>query len=124
MPDKFDEIFQSLREILTRAAPNMDIAENEPDRLVLRTPWIEARTGAPAFFGSVSIKKNYVAYHLMTIYVLPDLVGEIPATLQKRMQGKSCFNFRTADKALFADIEALTARAAALDQDLRKAMGK
>ena len=36
-------------------------------------------------------------------------IVEIPASnLKKRMQGKSCFNFRTLDEALFAELSGLT----------------
>ena len=48
----------------------------------------------PLYFGGVFIKKSYVAFHLMPAYLFPDLVAEQPDFLQKRMQGKSCWNFK------------------------------
>ena len=46
------------------------------------------------FFGAVQIRKSYVAYHLYPVYTNPELLDEISAPLKKRMQGKSCFNFK------------------------------
>ena len=61
------------------------------------------------FFGAVKIGKRYVSFHLMPVYVHPDLLDEVSPELRKRMQGKSCFNFTRADDGLFAELEALTA---------------
>ena len=46
------------------------------------------------FFGAVVTGKAYVSYHLMPLYTCPWLVKTVSADLKKRMQGKSCFNFR------------------------------
>jgi hypothetical protein len=40
----------------------------------------------------VQIKKNYVIYHLMPVYLNPGLLEGMSPGLRKRMQGKSCFN--------------------------------
>ncbi len=66
------------------------------------------KNGKPLFFGGVQIRKNYVSYHLMPVYVFPELLDDLSAELKKRMQGKSCFNFRTADSGLFRELKALT----------------
>jgi hypothetical protein len=60
------------------------------------------------WFGGVQIKKNYVSYHLMTVYMYPDLLKGISSELKKRMQGKSCFNFKEVDKDLFKQLADLT----------------
>ena len=44
----------------------------------------------------------------MPIYVFPDLLESITPELKKRMQGKSCFNFKTEDTSLFQQLKALT----------------
>ena len=38
----------------------------------------------------------------------PDLLDGLSPELKKRMQGKSCFNFKAVDKALFKELGALT----------------
>jgi hypothetical protein len=64
----------------------------------------------PLWFGGVQTKKNYVSYHLMPVYVNPTLLDGMSPELRKRMQGKSCFNFKTVEKALFAELATLTKR--------------
>ena len=62
----------------------------------------------PLFFGSVQLRKNYVSFYLMPVYVFSDLLNGMSDSLRKRMQGKSCFNFKQPDPALFAELAALT----------------
>ena len=62
----------------------------------------------PLFFGAVQIRKNYVSYHLMPVYVMPALLEDLSPDLRKRMQGKSCFNFKNVDDALFVELAGLT----------------
>ena len=61
-------------------------------------------------FGGVQIGKRNVSYHLMCVYLSPDLLSEMSPQLQKRMQGKSCFNFTRVDGVLFDELSAITAR--------------
>ena len=44
----------------------------------------------------------------MPVYIFPDLLEGLSDGLKKRMQGKSCFNFTTLDKALVAELAQLT----------------
>ena len=60
------------------------------------------------YFGAVQIKKNYVSYHLMPVYVNPKPLDGISPELQKRMQGKSCFNFKEIDKSFLTELSDLT----------------
>lgn len=56
----------------------------------------------------VQIGKAYVSFHLMGIYVNAKLHGGMSKRLNSRMQGKSCFNFKRGDEALFRELERLT----------------
>ena len=49
----------------------------------------------------VEIGKAYVSYHLMPVYGNPKLLDGASKELMARMQGKSCFNFKKVDAALF-----------------------
>ena len=60
------------------------------------------------FFGSAQIKKNYVSFYLMPVYIYPDLLKDISSELKKHMQGKSCFNFKKVEPELFQEISDLT----------------
>ena len=123
MSEAFQDIFTRLRTIMLEAAPGLTIAEDSSTNLTLKTQWIEVRTGQPAWFGWIAIKKSYVAYHVMPLYALPALNDAVPPSLEKRRQGKTCFNFKKADPALFEDIRALTRMAVQMEPDLRAAIG-
>lgn len=123
MNEGFQDVFKQLRAIMLDAAPGMTIAEDSATNLTLKTSWIEARTKQPAWFGWIAIKKSYVAYHVMPLYTLPALQGAVPEGLEKRRQGKTCFNVKTADAAVFADLRELTELAARMEPDLQAAIG-
>ena len=48
----------------------------------------------------------------MPVYMYPDLLKNISPELKKRMQGKSCFNFKKLEPALFAELAELTRKGA------------
>src|SRR4051794_7356311 len=58
----------------------------------------------------ISIGKAYVSYHLMGIYANQKLQKSLSKELKARMQGKTCFNFKKNDEALFRELEQVTAR--------------
>lgn len=124
MRDDFPAIFAELRSLMIDAAPAMVITNDTPTNFTLKTPWIEARTKEPAWFGWIAIKKSYVAYHVMSLYSLPALNDAVPPSLDKRRQGKTCFNFKKRDESLFEDIRQLTEAAARMEPELRAAIGQ
>lgn len=113
MADGFDDIFAQLRRIMLDAAPGMTISKDLPGSIELRTTTIDPKTRAAGWFGTVTVKKTYVAYHLMPLYDRPELAADISAALLKRKQGKTCFNFSRLDDALFRELDALTRACAA-----------
>ena len=74
----------------------------------LASPAYTDRTGRPLFVAAVQIKKTYVSYHLLPIYMNPALLAQVPPGLQKRMQGKACFNFTSVDATQLQELSALT----------------
>ena len=44
----------------------------------------------------------------MPVYVFPELLETISPELKKRMQGKSCFNFKVVDETLLSELRELT----------------
>ncbi|NUQ86521.1 MAG: hypothetical protein HUU11_17610 [Anaerolineales bacterium] len=44
----------------------------------------------------------------MPVYMYPELLKDISPELRKRMQGKSCFNFKKVEPELFEELVALT----------------
>ena len=108
MPNKadFQTIFDQLKPILQALESNLVVEADTPDNYALYTPFSD-KFKKPLFFGAVQIKKNYVSFHLMTVYMYPDMLNGISPQLKKRMQGKSCFNFAKADAGLFSELAAL-----------------
>ena len=113
MVDEFAETYARLRAIMLEAARSAAVTRDEPGALELRTQAIDPKTKQPGWFGAVTTKKSYVAYHLMPLYAAPALADGISPALAKRRQGKTCFNFKKPDEALFDELSALTRQCAA-----------
>lgn len=103
---EFQKVFDELRKVLARYAPKMIVVHDSPGNYYLDTKVIMPNK-KPMFFGAVQIRKRYVSFHLMPVYVFGDLLADMSPELKKRMQGKSCFNFKAVDKALFKELAAL-----------------
>ena len=109
MPNKndFPITFDRLKLILKEFEPNLTVKIDKADNYYLDSPYSE-KFKKTIFFAAVQIKKNYVSYLLMPVYVFPDLLDSVSPNLMKRMQGKSCFNFTTINEELFAELSLLT----------------
>jgi hypothetical protein len=101
-----EEMFQILRTIMASAARDLAVKDDTPVNYTLITK-SRSWKGGPMFFGAV-MRKSYVSYHLMPLYWKPALLDILSPELRKRMQGKSCFNFRKMEPALFEELAAVT----------------
>ena len=101
-PSRLRETFEALRAILAPHAKTLLVRVDSETEYQLCSRTLTDRIGKPLFVAAVQAKKNYVSYHLMPIYMDARLQRSIPPALTKRMQGKSCFNFRTLEEALAA----------------------
>jgi hypothetical protein len=109
-PD-FYPIYTTLVAMLQKyAGETLSIRAEKPDQVELIGPPNPHTRGKEVWFGAVRFGKKYVSYHLMAIYVFPDLLKGISPELKKRMQGKSCFNFTRIDERLFQELDELTKR--------------
>lgn len=106
MPD-LSPVFTALRDILSPYSPRLQVQRDGPRELYLDTHHL-LKNGKPLFFGAVQVKAAYVSFHLMPVYVKPELLDSISEELRGRMQGKSCFNFKRVDPDLLRELEALT----------------
>ena len=88
---------------------SLDVKHDEPGNLYVDTFHV-MKNKKRLWFGGVQVKKNYVSYHLMPVYENPKLLENMSPELKKRMQGKSCFNFKSIDEKLFAELGRLTKR--------------
>ncbi|HET6595509.1 MAG TPA: hypothetical protein VFG81_07790 [Anaerolineales bacterium] len=103
----FPVIFEQLKDILKPYAGDLTIKADTADTYYLDGTYSE-KWKKELFFGSVQIKKNYVSFYLMPVYMYPELLNDISPELKKHMQGKSCFNFKKVEPALFEELTALT----------------
>ena len=118
MPDKkdFTTVFAKLKAILRPYAKKMAVKQDTSDCYYLDTRYL-MKNKQPLCFGSVRVGKNYVSYYLMSVYACPDLLKSMSPELRKRMQGKSCFNFKEVDEKLFEELAKLTKAGAARFSD-------
>ena len=109
MPDQneFRKVFAELKAIFKRYEKKMDVVHDTDTQYWLNTRFI-MKNKQPLTFGGVRLGKNYVSFHLMSVYASPELLGKTSPELKKRMQGKSCFNFKQVDKKLFSELKTLT----------------
>jgi len=105
----FLDTFNSLKSILKKYENSLRVIADKNDNYNLNAGYDDKRK-TDIYFGAVQIKKNYVSFHLMPVYINPKLLEGISPELKKRMQGKSCFNFKVVDKALLADLSELTTK--------------
>jgi len=103
----FQEVFDGLWSILRPYAKRMAVKEGPMGGLCLACGFDDGRK-QPTYFAGAAVRKAYVSYHLMPVYCFPDLLRGISPALRRRMQGKSCFNFRRVDATLFRELQALT----------------
>jgi len=110
-PPDLPLVFEQLKNILKPYSQQLTLKTDTPDTYYLDGPYSE-KWKKELFFGSAQIKKNYVSFYLMPVYMYPELLKDISPELKKRMQGKSCFNFTKVEPDLFKELAALTRRGA------------
>jgi hypothetical protein len=90
-------VFSALKPVFSKVAKHLALKTDTQTEyaLVTKSPSpFPQHKGHPLDFGSVRISKSYVSLHLMPIYMCPELNQSISPELKKRMQGKTCFNFK------------------------------
>ena len=112
MPTDFAGAFAALRDVLKKHAGGLVVVQDTPADFTVSSPAV-GPNGKPMWFGSVQSGKSAVSYHLMPLYFNPKLEAAIAPELLPRKQGKTCFNFKRPDPALFSHLDELTAKARA-----------
>ena len=107
--NEFPAVFESLKSILKPFAKKLTVKNDTKDVYYLEGPYSE-KWKKELYFASTHIKKNYVSFYLMPVYMYPDLLKGISPEVKKNMQGKSCFNFKKVEKGLFEELSQLTKR--------------
>ena len=110
MNPEFSEVFAALRDILRSQAGGLRVAEDKESCFRLEGG-MHPTHKRPFPIAWVTMGKNYVSYHHMGVYAQPALLKGLSKELKARMQGKSCFNFKSVNPILFAELERLSVRA-------------
>jgi hypothetical protein len=105
--EDFKSTFVTLKEILKDFESHLKVLSDQNDAYNLNAGFSN-KFNKDIYFGGVQVKKNYVSFYLFPVYMNPELLVGISPELKKRMQGKSCFNFKVIDKDLLAELSELT----------------
>jgi len=113
MADDFAAIFATLKSVFREHEKDLFVkTDTAADYTLLsRVPSpFKQHKGQPMYFGQVRAGKAYVAFHLMPLYMNDELTATISPELKKRMQGKTCFNFKAVpEPELLAELTRLAA---------------
>ncbi len=102
----FGDTYDRLRSILKPFDRKLDVRK---DSDVCYESCCRGRLdGREIFFAGVSERKRYVSFHLFPVYTNTELLEGMSPELRKRMQGKSCFNFRRLAKPIERELRKLT----------------
>jgi hypothetical protein len=99
---EFALAFQGLRKILKPYDKKLRVVKDGPGGYMSESKSVRYQ-GKPVMFAAIT-SKSYVAFHLFPVYMFPDLLKGISPELKKRMQGKTCWNFKKAEESLFAEL--------------------
>jgi hypothetical protein len=105
--------FAALKPALSKHLPKLALRE-ESDAVYslnsrLPSPFPQHK-GKPLSFGGLRLRKAWVSFHFMPVYMCPELLALISPALKARMHGKACFKFSSPPPpALLADLAKLTA---------------
>lgn len=88
-------VFDQLAAPLRPYAAHHEVKTDTPTHLDLEERVSSAK---PQLFAAVQAKASYVASHLFPVYTPPELLSELSPQLRGRMQGRSCFNFKSVEQ--------------------------
>jgi hypothetical protein len=103
----FTAVFSELHKVMAPYAAKLDTKKDDEAELYVDTRHVQ-KNKKPLFFGAVQVKKAYVSFHLMPVYLKPELLASASPELKACMQGKSCFNFSSVEPKLLKELAALT----------------
>ena len=118
MAAEFEVVFARLRSILHQHARALTVKEDTASCYSLDAPigpatlraWGGKARSERMPVAWAEIGKAYVSFHMMPLYGDSKLQQSLSPALKARMQGKTCFNFKKTDDALFDELAQLTAR--------------
>jgi hypothetical protein len=121
MPTDLQPTFAALRTILRNHQAAWSVQEDSatcyclagvPGPATLKS-WGGQRRVPTIPVAWVHLGKSAVSYHLMGVAASTALLAGLSKDLKARMQGKTCFNFKTVDDAVFRELDDVTAKSIA-----------
>jgi hypothetical protein len=113
VPAELSATFTTLRGVLKKQPAKLLVTADTPTNFAVAYPTKTDRLGRPLFVAGVQVRKRYVSYHLMPVYMMPPLLNGLSPDLRKRMQGKACFNFTEISPTQLRELSRLTKSAIA-----------
>jgi len=104
----FEAVHERLKAIIRDHADGLVITKDGPAGMALEIPGLEGKPWG--YVAGTRLGKSYVSFYLMPVYASPELAASVSPELQRRKQGKSCFNFTRIDEPLFAELDVLAGR--------------
>jgi hypothetical protein len=101
---QFEAVYARLLELLSKHKEKLSVGIEKPGTIWMSVNG-ETYRGKPLYYAGVRMGKNYVSYHLVTVYTSK---VKMSPELKKRMQGLGCFNFTSIDEKLFGELDKLT----------------
>lgn len=105
--------------MLAAQSKQLVVTVDKPGDYQVASPTMKDRIGRPLYVAGVKTGKNYVSYHLLPVYMKPELLKSVPPSLKKRMQGKACFNFTSVDRDQLKELAAVTKTGIAAFRDVK-----
>ena len=107
--EDYDLTFSRLRSVLKPFAPKLVVVADRSDYYYLDTARV-MKNKKPLFFGAVRKGKSSVSFHLMPLYLYPELLASASPELRRHMRptGKACFNFKSIDATLLKELAKIT----------------
>lgn len=99
---EFQQAFNGLRKTLKPYDNRLRLIRDVPGNYLSESKSLRYQ-GKAVMFAAIT-SKSYVAFHLFPVYMFPDLLKGISPGLKKRMQGKTCWNFKQAEEPLFTEL--------------------
>lgn len=103
----FASVYASLHAILKKHERMLRVLKDGPGGYELAAGYSE-KYNRDVWFGGIRTGKSYVSFYLMPLHMHPELLKKTTPELKKRMQGKSCFNFKRVEPELLRELAGLT----------------
>ena len=103
------EVFDKLREILRAYESDYAVTVDTATDYSMETRGAAFR-GKPVCFAAVKMLTSKVGVYVMGVYASSEIQAMVTPELKRLQTGKCCFNFSSADEALFRRLAEIIAR--------------